>query len=272
MSIPCVFIHLNNIQPLEKTIPQALKFNNEICVIGNEPIKKYCDFIGVKFFDFRDFYSEKAKEFDSNYVHMSSNSPWVEKICFIRWYILNDFIHKQKLNKVFYSDSDVMLYCNIENTWENFEQYNLSIVNRACGSTSFWTREGSDNFCKFTSEIYNNKNCFYFNDFVCFYENLKKFNMQGGVCDMTLLDRFHQKESWGGPPTIGEMTHVINESTFDQNINSKDGVYDFNNELGIKNIEFIKSIPYCYHKNLNKKIKFNALHFQGGAKRLLYRM
>ena len=79
--------------------------------------------------------------------------------------------------------------------------------------------------------------------------------MPGGVCDMTLLDRYHQKESWGGPPTIGEMTHVINDSVFDQNINSKDGLYDFNHELGIKNIEFIDGIPYCYHENLNKKVK-----------------
>jgi len=272
MKIPCVFIHLNDRRPLQKTIPQALKFNNRVLVIGDQPVKEYCDSIGVEFFDYQSLFSDQAKDFQSKYVHMSSNSPWVEEFCFIRWYLLNSLMQKQNLDKVFHADSDVMLYCNTDEVWPNYKQYNLSIVNRACGSTSFWTRKGLDNFCKFVLEIYSDKSSFYYNDFVSFYENHQKCNMPGGVCDMTLLDRYHQKELWGGPPTIGEMTHVINGSVFDQNINSKDGLYDFNDELGVKNIEFIDGIPHCYHENLKIKVKFNALHFQGKAKQLLYGM
>jgi hypothetical protein len=273
MTIPCVFIHLNDTRVLHKTIPQALKFNKNIVVIGDEPVSEYCKSVDVDFINYTDLYSDELNEFDSNYVHMSSNTPWIEKFCFLRWFMLNEYVKQNNLETIFYSDSDVMLYCNISNEWKKYEQFDASLIHRSCGSTSYFTKTGLDNFCKYTQETYRDKNSFRFTDLFFKYENHKKNNEPGGVCDMTLLDRFHYADTFGGGPArVGEMTHVIEDSAFDHNINVDDGVYDYDTDRGIKNIEFINGIPFCYHKNLKRNIKFNGLHFQGKAKQLLYVM
>ena len=56
---------------------------------------------------------------------------------------------------------------------------------------------------------------------------------------------------------------IINDSTYDHNINVSDQYFDFN---GIKNIKIKDGYPYVYNHKLNKDIRFNSLHFQGGAK------
>ena len=41
---------------------------------------------------------------------------------------------------------------------------------------------------------------------------------------------------------------------------------DFEFENGVKKVEIINKLPYILNKKTNKKILFNCLHFQGGAK------
>ena len=60
---------------------------------------------------------------------------------------------------------------------------------------------------------------------------------------------------------------IFNEATCDDNVNEPHGAYS--NEYSykrFKKIQWIKGIPYCHNKRLNKLIKFNTLHFQGPAK------
>ena len=270
MKIPCVFIHLNDTRVLHKTIPQALNFNNDVVVIGDEPVSEYCNNNGVKFINYKDLYSNQVIEFDSNYVHMSSNGFWVEKLCFLRWFLINEYIKQNNIDTVFYCDSDVMLYCDVSEEWKNYDQFDAVLCHRTCGSTSYFTKTGIDNFCNYTQEIYRDKNSYKFDDLAFKWENHKKHNQAGGVCDMTLLDRFHYDDvSGGGPARVGEMTHVINNSVFDHNINVDDGVYAFNETNRIKDIQFDNGVPYCYHTILKRKVKFNALHYQGSAKNIL---
>jgi hypothetical protein len=85
---------------------------------------------------------------------------------------------------------------------------------------------------------------------------------------MTLLEFFHyHSEYGGGPGRVGEMMSIINQSTYDHNINAEDNDYDFVNN--VKNIQIINKKPFVFNKHLNKLIKFNTIHFQGGAKHLI---
>ena len=85
---------------------------------------------------------------------------------------------------------------------------------------------------------------------------------------MTLLEFFHYcSECGGGPGKIGEMMQIIDDSTYDHNINVPDQGFAFIN--GRKDFKIKEGIPYVYNERLGKDIKFNALHFQGIAKQMM---
>ena len=44
---------------------------------------------------------------------------------------------------------------------------------------------------------------------------------------------------------------------------------DFHFKNGKKDFILKEGIPYVFNNTLNKEIKFNSLHFQGGAKNLI---
>ena len=84
----------------------------------------------------------------------------------------------------------------------------------------------------------------------------------GGICDMTLLNQYYQRNS----DKIAQTSDIIENSVYDANINASHG---FEMRDGIKNIFWIDGKPYCKHLESGKNIKFNSLHFQGYAKRLM---
>ena len=85
---------------------------------------------------------------------------------------------------------------------------------------------------------------------------------------MTFLEFFHYcADCGGGPGRVGEMMQIVNGSTYDHNINTPDQGFSFKN--GKKDFILKEGIPYIFNNTLNKEIKFNSLHFQGGAKNLI---
>ena len=60
---------------------------------------------------------------------------------------------------------------------------------------------------------------------------------------------------------------IIDGSTYDHNINAADQDFEFIN--GLKHLKFSEGKIYCKNLHLNKDIKFNSVHCQGGAKPLM---
>jgi hypothetical protein len=80
--------------------------------------------------------------------------------------------------------------------------------------------------------IYKNKDGYPFKKIKSHYTIRQQSGLGGGVCDMTLLEFFHyHSEYGGGPGRVGEMMSIINESTYDHNINAEDNDYDFVNNV-----------------------------------------
>ena len=173
-------------------------------------------------------------------------------------------MEEQNLDTVFYVDSDVMLYVNISEEYKKYEQYDLTLLHRTAAISSYFTKLGLDNFTNFLMKTFSNKQSYEYQKIASHYHVRQKFNLPGGVCDMTYFDFFHyMDDGGGGPGKVGEMMSIINDSTYDHNINVSDQYFDFN---GIKNIKIKDGYPYVFNHKLNKDIKFNSLHFQGGAK------
>ncbi len=56
---------------------------------------------------------------------MSSNPYDYELICFQRWFYIRDFIEKQEMEYFLCMDSDVLLYCNINEIMQKYIPYDF---------------------------------------------------------------------------------------------------------------------------------------------------
>lgn len=264
--IPVVIINYGKQKYLNYTINQALKNNKVILLTDLEELQSDQENFVQE--NINSFVDVDYLNFIKNYVHMSTNSYQFELMCFLRWFVIKKYMVEKKIDVIFYIDSDVFLYVDVNLEYEKYKQYDMTLLHRTAAVSSFITMEGINNFCKFLTKTYAEKNTYEFEKIKSHYEVRQKFKLPGGVCDMTLLDFFHYHfDVGGGPGRIGEMMTVIEDSTYDHNINSKDQYYKFDGFR--KQIEFKGENPYVFNYKLNKYIKFNSIHFQGSAKTLM---
>lgn len=257
MTVPVVFIQKGPQNYFHFVYQQACKNNNQVFVIGDDHTTP------VKHAHIKDL-SNDASKFSSIYQHLSTNGYDMELICFNRWFILKEFMEKQGMDKCLHLDSDVMLYANAEDEFKKFDQFDFTLIHRCCGSNSFFTLKGLTDFCNFLMKTYSNKSSYEFERIAAHYHVRQKHGLQGGVCDMTLLEFY----SYGKCGLIGEMMHIIDGSTYDHNINTPDQNFRMSGQ-NIKEISFYENKPYCFQTTTGKEIRFNTLHFQGPAKRYI---
>jgi len=260
--IPVIFIHTGPIQEYVLcTIKQALK-NNSVYLLGdvrldlNETNFNFCNINELK---------TDYNKFEVNYEHLNTTPLDYEKFCYKRWFLLKEFMHQNNINLCFYVDSDVILMNNITEDWVNYSQYEMTLLHRSAAVSSYITYESICKFCEMLISVYADKNSYYFKKIKSHYLVRNQCGLTGGVCDMTLLELFHYtQELGGGPGRIGEMMQIINDCTYDHNINVAD--QDFSMKNNMKNVKIRNNQIYVYNERLKKDIKFNSLHFQGQAK------
>lgn len=261
-----VFIHSGMHDYAICTIMQALK-NNAVVLIGDTDPK--IDNPAFFFVHISEFLGS-ANDFRSIYRHMSTNPHEFELFCFMRWFVLRDFMRSTGLGKVFYLDSDVMLFVNAEEQWGIFQQYEMTLLHRTAAISSFITLKGIESFCDMLLKIYSDQESYRFKKIASHFSIRRDCGLHGGVCDMTLLEQFHyDHDAGGGPGRVGEMMTIIGGSTYDHNINVPD--QDFEMKDGVKNVVVLNGEPHVFNTRLNEFIRFNSLHFQGSAKSLIGR-
>jgi len=270
MNIPVIFFHLGYQNYLSKTIRQA-KLNNERVILLGDSNNSHLD---VEHHDITK-YINMFEDFNKIYRHMSANNPQLEYLCFIRWYILKNFLEENNIEKCFYFDSDIMLYSNMSEQVDSF----LSQSNGFCvpyeqpefrwsasGHNSFWTKQTLGEFCEFIFNTYASKEGI--NKLKQKWDHHVKNNQPGGICDMTLFWLFFDSKNG---ENIDILSDVIDGSTYDDNINSSDNRFknEYRMKNNIKEVDWKDGKPYCYNLKLNKWIRFNTLHFQGETAKLL---
>jgi len=161
-----------------------------------------------------------------------------------------------------------MIFCDIKKEFDKFKDYDFTISFEQSPHCIFFNNQESlIDFCKFFMDIYAGKNDEDYFRIKKHYTDLKISNKLGGnVCDMTFFKLFKSK----GYRKIFDTTEIINGSTYDNNINcSFDNKYGYKMRFWAKKIFWINKLPYCELIESNKKIKFNALHFQGSNKKYI---
>ena len=259
MSIPVFYIHCGKNSIITKSCLKASE-NNDVILISNFVLNNK----NIKNVDLDNYGFEECEKFSHLYEHMSTNSEWIEKFCFYRWFILLDYMKKNRLEVTFYCDSDMLLFCDVSKEYEHYEQFDMTLTHQTAAISSYIGINALENFCEYVIKTYSNKNDIEYSYLTTKWDMHRKYNMGGGICDMTLLRNWSYQYI---PNRIGEMMYIYDGKTWDHNINVSDGVYDHDGR--IKKIKFIEGIPYCFNKKLNQDIKFNSLHFQGPAKNLI---
>ena len=262
--IPVILIHSGNPEYLQYSIKKALERNEVILIGDTDPNITDARF---SFHKISDYINDDYNNFTSHYKHLSTCPFDFELFCFLRWFLLKEFMTRNNIEVSFYIDSDVMLYVNTDSEYHKFKQYDFTLLHRTAAVSSFINKVGIENFCNFIIKTYENKESYNFEKIESHFLVRQRHGLGGGVCDMTLLDFFHyHSDVGGGPGKIGEMMSIIDDSTYDHNINVEDQYFEFS---GIKTVQMIDGIPYVMSNKLNKLIKFNSLHFNSGAKYLM---
>ena len=275
MTIPIVFFNFGNPAFLDIGLKQALYYNSEtpIYLIGDDSNHK--DY--VNYIHYTDLMDDDAQEFAQSFVNLSTNNEFYEKICFLRWFLIRNLVKKENITRLFATDSDVMYYCDIAKEAENFKNYRYTLTHNVSAGIGFINDISClDQFCEFTNGVYNrlkhgqdlqinashsSKFKYYYDKFAGIYEIRKRNLLAGGVCDMTFWGEMRLMDN---PGLVGETSAIINDTTFDHNINATDS-YDW--EGGMKKFIWKNDEPYCHNKWLQRDIKFNCVHFQGAHRK-----
>jgi len=268
LSTPIIFFHYGTSDYLKYSIKSAKKNNpnSRIILLTNQENHSISLPDGCEK-HLLDDYSDGYNKFVDVYEHLSTNDKFYEFICFARWFVIHEFVVRHNIPRFFYADSDVLLFCDIEEEAKKFETCKFTVTNCVSAGITFVNDvDVLKQYCDLCMNVYTRKDMFSYDRVSFHYMLLQKNGRAGGVSDMNLWD-IMRRDGMNNPGMVGETSSIINGSTFDHNINQSDG-YEMEN--GMKKITWKKGIPYVKNTWLDKDIRFNCLHMQGsGAKHLM---
>lgn len=279
--IPIVFIHWGDSFYLRYALMQARLSNpnSPVFLLGDHTNSHY----GLsKFYDNRQFSNWQADLFTKSYVHLSQNTVVIELACFIRWFILKEFMKSQGFQKCVVSDSDVLAFCDVTEEQKMFSKYDF-VYNGTSPHFSFVNNLSFlDKFCEFMLDMYideTNRN-----SLISRYNKVIENNIVNGICDMTMLLMYSERN----PGVIGDSreakdtcydhrfgyTDILGfEMTKDVEVipylNSDGSINEYGIDCEYKSILFIGRKPYGLVKATYERIPFSILHFQGLHKPLM---
>ena len=274
MKLPIIFFHTGYQEYLELCLRQAA-LKNEVILIGNAANAHLGQLNNVSHYMMTDF-PEQVQQFLDNYVHLHPGGKVFEILCFVRWIVTRNVMKKYGINNVFYSDSDNLIYSDLEKVYEQHGRPKFSLAvpqeqlpyrHQATGAVSYWDFDTLNEFCYFIIECYTNPKKFALLEEKWNWHH--KSGVGGGICDMVVLwhflkDREHEV-----------ITRVMpDKTTFNININEPTNYYyskpeyEMQNEQ-IKKIVFKDNMPYCKNILSGENVMFHNLQFQGLAAKSL---
>ena len=208
----------------------------------------------------------------STYVHLSSNTPEFEKVCFRRYFLLAEHLRAHPDCQEFVLiDSDVLLFRGIG-------AHIRRVAGKAdfCGSlmqpddgwdpcqisphVSYWTAAGLERFIAFVLNTYATPAGR--RKLRAIAGRFANHGVRGGVSDMTLLHLWAQASGNAAP-----INRVFGGRVIDHNINGGRNLQynEFQVRGGAKRLDFVDGQP-CLVTTGGEMVTALALHFQGSAK------
>lgn len=256
-ALPIIFDYIGPSFYLRYALENAKKFNpNSRIILLGEDVSNIPDF--VEYYPISE-YNKSALKFRKVYKHMSNNTESVERFCFERWFVINEFVKKHKIKKFLTCDSDVLLFENITNDfYKNYACCDVTLANKTSGGFMFvGNPKALDNYCKLTYKLFSDPK--EKRIFEKFWAGYKKTGKDGGINDMMAWAEYYKRNS----KKVGEITDIFDNATYDAGFLTRQNV---EMDGKIKKVIFENNLPYCIEKNTSKKIRMKCLHFQGPTK------
>jgi len=207
-----------------------------------------------------------------SYVHLSSNTPAFEKICFRRYFLLAAHLEAQPDCREFVLlDSDVLLFHGLGAHVRRLvgeADFSGSFIEPLDGwdpcqispHVSYWSAAGLAGFVAFVLDTYTSRA-----GRATLREIAARFaarGERGGVSDMTLLHLWAQASGNARP-----INRVFGGCVIDHNISSAHNLRanEFRLLGGAKHLTYRDGQP-CLTTQASEKVNALALHFQGRAK------
>ena len=255
--LPLVFIHHRNSPYLAFTLAQARRWSptSPIYLIGDDTnvgVNPFIHHVNMS------RYRSSAEAFKSVYRHFSPNGESYEQFCFVRWFYLRDFLRESGIDRCVHVDSDVLLYVDVNREQTNWYGYDLTLVRGYCAGNMFVNRRAAiEDLCDLTWDLYAASGAQ--DRLAAIYAQRQKTGE--GISDMVPLKMLYDARR----DRVAEMTGLRpNGSWWDANIHLPEG---FETADGRKRVAFREGRAYCRHLATGQDVRFNCLHFQGGAKK-----
>ena len=208
----------------------------------------------------------------SSYVHLSSNTPEFEKICFRRYFLLAQHLNAHPdLQEFVLIDSDVLLFRGVGAHIRRVAgkaDFSGSLMHPEDGwdpcqispHVSYWTSAGLQSFIAFVLNTYATPAGR--RKLRAIAARFASRGERGGVSDMTLLHLWAQASGNTAP-----INRIFGGRVIDHNINGGRNLmgHEFQVRGGAKRIEIVDGQP-CLVTPGGELVGAMALHFQGGAK------
>ncbi len=260
-----VFIHKGCPNYLAPIIQNTAKYCKDFVLLGDNSNRN----LYKKWYNMDDYVDNRYEEFKTKYIHMSSNDYEFELVCFKRYFCVYDYARKHNINELWMLDSDLIIYEDISELdmnkydvayfkWSGTDlEYNWTISPHC----SYWTLDAMDDFIEFLMEAYTHQ-INILREKWCFH---KKNNINGGICDMTLLYLWDRQKRWR---VFNTGTITYDNTVFDSYVNSEllaNESVVMNVKLGLKRISFIEKKP-LFQLQDGTLIKAKTIHAQGPRK------
>ncbi len=275
--VPIVFVHEQYSFYLEFSLRQAQLTNPEspLHLIGDARNNR---FPFVQHRPISSLIEKDYRHFGEIYTHSSPNQIHYELFCFRRWFLLRELMHRHQYSLAFMADSDVMIYDQLARSagrmirQKCLAAYNSGAdcdwVNSASGHSSFWTREGIDQFCQFLLRIYGHPDFRPLLDTIRSQKHL--ITSKVGISDMTALYLFMKQQSG----KILNLSKLKRSQAFDHNVGTATNynLHEYVLDQEIKRIVWLEqNTPVCLNKIRQQPVQMVTLHFQGPTKRFIHR-
>ena len=275
--IPCVIVH-RGFKPYLKYNLEITSKNNKVFLIGDESVSNLASISdNIEFINIEEYETRKRiVDLKKNFVNYNTQQQDIEWMNFERVFIIHDFILERNYKQIFHLDSDNVLLKNINDfKFDNTNAYCIPSFqdNYRMDSSihcGLLDKEFFLEFEKLYSDIYITKNKFYLIEKKISYH--KKYNIRGGITDMTLYYLIQKLEKIKSQNLMQPLKSKDDEEfVFINNFNLAEGFYDFNNfEMRRKKIKLYNGNSVNDLINL-KIIKIANIHFQGTSKKYLNR-
>lgn len=249
---PIVWFHRGPCWYLPWTILQAQKFNPTNPQVALTDVR--VSMKGVEWVDIRNHW-KSADDFEKVYHHESVLPPSFDIPAIQKWFVLRDWMYATNVSQCFFADTDVLLYCDIENDSKRFSDYDVTYLPYGGPLNGYVNNRDSVNrFCQFIMDIYM--------DDKLFYEKLHKSRQVEphlNVNDMTLFHWYRQQDK---KLKYANLCRADTVGEHDKQIQWTRGWIEHKDR---KKIVWRSGLPHAIRIN-GEEVRMLSLHFIGSTK------